>query len=76
MQIKLILETMRAAFVSVPLIVQELQNLRKTVADIQNARTDMRLAQIKDDLSRLTKRIENETDKEAFARIISDLNGL
>ena len=71
-----ILATVRAAFEAVPLILKELENLRKTIETAQNARTDMQLALIKERLNVLTNKLQTTHDKNELADIIRELNGL
>ena len=65
-----------AFFKALPLLVEELSNLRKSVDKIRNDRTDMELALIKDRLNGLTSRLRTENDKAELAAILRDLNRL
>lgn len=63
-----------AFFKALPLLVEELSNLRKTIESVQNARTDMELALIKDQLNSLTAKLRTTEDKRELQRIIEGLN--
>jgi len=71
-----ILAIVRAAFEAVPLILKELENLRNSIEAVQNARTDMQLALIKERLNVLTNKLQTTHDKNELADIIRELNGL
>jgi len=71
-----ILAIVRAAFEAVPLILKELENLRNSIETVQNARTDMQLALIKERLNVLTNKLQTTHDKNELADIIRELNGL
>ena len=61
---------------ALPMLVEELSNLRKTIENVQNARTDMKLAEIKDRLNVLTNQLRTTDDKKELADIVRSLNDI
>ena len=70
------LETILAALKAIPLIVEKLDDLSSAIKSVQDARTDMELALIKDRLNQLSSKLRTTEDKNELQRIIKDLNRL
>lgn len=68
------LETILAALKAIPLIVEKLDDLSNAIKSAQDARTDMELALIKDQLNSLTAKLRTTEDKRELQRIIEGLN--
>lgn len=65
-----------AFFKALPMLVEEIRQFRETVKSIQDAKTDMELALLKDRLNALSQKLRTETDKAELADIVRSLNGL
>lgn len=70
------LATLMAALKAVPLIVQKLDDLSSVIKSVQNAKTDMELALIKERLNALTIKLKTTTDKAELADIVRSLNNI
>lgn len=70
------LATIMAALKAVPLIVQKLDDLSSVIKSVQNAKTDMELALIKERLNALTIKLKTTTDKAELADIVRSLNNI
>lgn len=65
-----------AFFKALPALVEELKELRLTVSRIQDARTDYKIAEIKERLNTLTSQLRTTDDKKELADIVRRLNDL
>ena len=71
-----VVETILVALRAVPLIVQKLEDLSNAIKSVQNAKTDMELALIKERLNALTQKLQTTDDKNELADIVRSLNKL
>jgi energy-coupling factor transporter transmembrane protein EcfT len=71
-----VVETILVALRAVPLIVEKLDDLSNAIKSVQNAKTDMELAMIKERLNALTIKLKTTTDKAELADIVRQLNSL
>jgi len=71
-----VVETILVALRAVPLIVQKLEDLSNAIKSVQNAKTDMELALIKERLNALTQKLQTTDDKNELADIVRQLNSL
>ena len=71
-----VVETILAALKAVPLIVEKIEDLSNAIKSVQNAKTDMELALIKERLNALTQKLQTTTDKAELADIVRSLNKL
>ena len=65
-----------AFFKALPAIVEELKELRLTLINIQNSKTEAELADIKDRLNILSSKLRTTDDKKELADIVRSLNRL
>lgn len=70
------IEIIMAALKAVPLIVEKLDDLSSVIKSVQDDKTNMELALIKERLNALTHKLQTTTDKSELADIVRSLNGL
>ena len=74
MQAKAILATIRAALEAVPIIANELRNLRETIVNVKNDQVERERQQILERLNTLSNNLRTTEDQNEMASIIRDLN--
>ena len=71
-----VVETILVALRAVPLIVEKLDDLSSAIKSVQDDKTDMELAMIKERLNALTQKLQTTNDKNELADIVRQLNSL
>ena len=68
------LEIIKAALIAVPKIVDALESLSSKIAQGRNVLLELEVAEQKEKIRTLTRRLENAPTKDELRRIVNELN--